>query len=151
MRSQRSTYSNLLTDGFITEDTFERLVGEVDLALMESHVNWSNFIQSERRAPIKSLITVMVPHFDEENVINALIKLGFSVTRLTSEDRLLQHGNTPLLIGTPEGSENIVIRTLEENCSTSSTLKPLPLAIQGVPEQEGIDIFTFDVERFIEL
>jgi CPA1 family monovalent cation:H+ antiporter len=151
MRSQRSTYSNLLTDGFITEDTFERLVGEVDLALMESHVNWSDFIQSERRAPIKSLITVMVPHFDEENVINALIKLGFSVTRLTSEDRLLQHDNTPLLIGTPEGSENIVIRTLEENCSTSSTLKPLPLAIQGVPEQEGIDIFTFDVERFIEL
>ena len=42
LRSQRSTYTNLLTDGFITEDTFERLVGEVDLALMESHINWSD-------------------------------------------------------------------------------------------------------------
>ena len=151
LRSQRSTYSNLLTDGFITEDTFERLVGEVDLALMEAQVNWLEYIQSERRPPIKSLITVMVTHFDEENVINALNKLGFSVTRLTSGEGLLHHGNTTLLIGTPEGRENAVIRTLEENCSSSNVINPLPLAIQGIPEQNGTDIFTFDVERFIEL
>jgi uncharacterized protein YaaQ len=150
LRSQRSTYSNLLTDGFITEDTFERLVGEVDLALMESHMNWSDYIQSQRRAPIKSLITAVVPHFDEENIINALNKLGFSVTRLPSEERLLLHGSTTLLIGTPEGSENAVIRTLEENCSPSTT-KSLPMAIMGIQQQTGTDIFTFDVERFIEL
>jgi len=150
LRSQRSTYANLLTDGLITEDTFERLVGEVDLALMESHMNWSDYIQRERRYPIKSLITAVVPHFDEENIINALNKLGFSVTRLPSEERLLQHGSTTLLIGAPEGSENTVIRTLEENCSPSTT-KSLPSVIKGIPEQNGTDIFTFDVERFIEL
>jgi uncharacterized protein YaaQ len=150
LRSQRSTYSNLLTDGFITEDTFERLVGEVDLALMESQVNWSHYLQSERRTPIKSLITVMVPHFDEENVLNALNKLGLSVTLLTRGERLMQHGSTTLLIGTPEGSEKAVIRTVDENCSASAVTTS-PLAIQGVPDQNGTDIFTFDVERFIEL
>jgi CPA1 family monovalent cation:H+ antiporter len=150
LRSQRSTYSSLLTDGFITEDTFERLVGEVDLALMESHINWSNYVQSKRRPPIKSLFTVTVQHFDEENVINALNKLGFSVTRLPSEERLLQHGSTTLLIGTPEGSENLVIRTLEENC-LSSTIKSSQLAFQAKSKQYGTDIFIFEVERFVEL
>lgn len=150
LRSQRSTYSSLLTDGFITEDTFERLVGEVDLALMDSHINWSDYIQSEGRPPVKSLITVMVKQFDEENVINALNKLGFSVTRLTREERFLQHASTTLLIGAPEGSENIVIRTLEENCSFSKT-KPPHLNILGAHEQDRTDIFTFEVERFIEL
>ncbi len=147
LRSQRSTYSSLLTDGFITEDTFERLVGEVDLALMESHVNWSDFIQSERRPAIKSLITVMVPHFHEENIINALNKQGFSVTRLHSQDRLLQHGNTTLLIGTPDGSENTVLRTLEGSTSGN---RP-KFTVQGSTYQNKIEIFTFEVERFIEL
>ena len=131
LRSQRSTYTSLMTDGFITEDTFERLVGEVDLALMESHVNWSDFIQSEERPPIKSLITVTVPHFDEENVINSLNKLGFSVTRLPSEERLLQHGNTTLLIGTPDGSENMVLRTLEEVISSPKVKLP-KIAMQRI-------------------
>jgi CPA1 family monovalent cation:H+ antiporter len=150
LRAQRSTYSSLLTDGIITEDTFERLVGEVDLALMESHINWFDYIQSEQRPPIKSLITVTVQHFDEENVINALNKLGFSVTRLPSEERLLQHGSTILLIGTPEGREKLVIRTLEENCLTGR-IKSTQLAIQRVFEQNETDIFVFEVERFIEL
>jgi CPA1 family monovalent cation:H+ antiporter len=150
LRSQRSTYSSLLTDGFITEDTFERLVGEVDLALMESHINWSDYIQSERRPPIKTLVMVMVQHFDEENVINILNKLGVSVTRLPSKERLLQPGSTMLLIGTPEGSENLVIRTLEENCSSGIEITS-QLAIQGVPEQNGTDTYTFEVERFVEL
>jgi len=83
-------------------------------------------------------------------VINALNKLGFSVTRLPSEERLLQHGSTTLLIGTPEGSENLVIRTLEENCSPSNE-KTSQFMIQNAPGQNYTDIFTFEVERFIEL
>ena len=150
LRSQRTTYSNLLTDGFITEDTFERLVGEVDLALMESQINWSDYVQSERRPPISSLIMVMVQHSDEENVISALNKLGFSVTRLPNEERFLQFGSNTLLIGTPEGSEDMVFRTLEENCSNTLT-QQTQMIFQDLPEDDDTEIFSFNVERFIEL
>jgi CPA1 family monovalent cation:H+ antiporter len=150
LRSQRSTYSNLLTDGLITEDTFERLIGEVDLALMESQINWSEFIQSEQRFPIKSLITVMVQHFDEENVINVLNRLGFSVTRLSSEERLLQNSSTTLLIGAPEGREELVIQTLEENCSPS-TKNTSQMPFRETTPENVTDIYIFDVERFLEL
>jgi hypothetical protein len=30
-------------------------------------------------------------------------------------------------------------------------VKTIPLAIKNIPDQNGMDIFTFDVERFIEL
>ncbi len=148
--SQRSTYSSLLSDGFITEDNFERLVGEVDLALMESHINWSDFIQSEKRPPIKSLITAMVSSLDEENVINAVNKMGFSVTRLKNGDHLFQHSYTPLLIGAPEGSEKTVLRILAEASSAPHPKLP-KLPIKDFPEQDGTDIFILEVERFIEL
>jgi CPA1 family monovalent cation:H+ antiporter len=150
LRSQRSTYSNLLTDGIITEDTFERLIGEVDLALMESQINWSEFIQSEQRLPIKSLITVMVQHFDEENVINVLNRLGFSVTRLPNEERLLQNSSTTLLIGAPEGREELVIQTLEENCFPS-TKNTSQMPFRETTPENVTDIYIFDVERFLEL
>jgi CPA1 family monovalent cation:H+ antiporter len=150
LRAQRSTYSSLLMDGFITEDTFERLVGEVDLALMESKINWSAFLQRQRLPEIRSLITVTMPQFYEENTINALNKLGISVTRLPSDQGLLQHGNATLLIGSPEGSEHTVWQTIEETCTYSGkspTVFPLP----GSIEVEGTDIFTFEVDRYIEL
>ena len=149
LQSQRSTYSNLLNDGLITEDTFERLVGEVDLALMESQINWSDYIFREGRPPVKSLIFVMVQQFDEENLINALNKRGFSVTRMTRGERFLQYARTPLLIGAPEGSEKTIIKTLEENCSTDTPLSP-HFAIFGLTERTGSDIYLFDVERFIQ-
>jgi CPA1 family monovalent cation:H+ antiporter len=150
LQSQRSTYSSLLNDGLITEDTFERLVGEVDLALMGSHINWSDYISREGRPPVKSLIFVMVQQFDEENVINALNKRGFSVTRLTKGERFLQNARTPLLIGAPDGSEKAIIKTLEDNCSTDSPVSP-HLAIFGLHERIESEIFSFDVERFIQL
>jgi hypothetical protein len=53
------------------------------------------------------------------------------------------------LIGAPEGSDNIIMKTLEENCSTGNPLSP-NLAILGLPERTESDIFLFDVERFIQ-
>jgi uncharacterized protein YaaQ len=120
------------------------------MALMESKINWSAFIQRQRQPPIRSLVTVLVPHFDEENAINALNKLGFSITRLPSEEGLLQHGNTTLLIGAPEGSEHVIWRTLEELCS-SPISKAANQPISDLSIQNGTEIFSFEVERFIEL
>jgi uncharacterized protein YaaQ len=150
LRAQRSTYSNLLTDGFITEDTFELLVGEVDLALMESQVNWSTYLQRQNLNEIRSLITVTLPHVDEENTINALNKLGISVTRLQSDERLLQQGDTTLLIGTPEGSEYIVRQIIGESC-TQPLKKLKEKSTPGLSENAGTEIFTFEVDRYIEL
>jgi NhaP-type Na+/H+ or K+/H+ antiporter len=135
LRSQRSTYSSLLTDGFITEDTFEYLVGEVDLALMESQINWASVIQSQHRPAIRTLITVFLHRLDEENAINALNKLGFSITRLPNEDSHTSQNTSTLLIGASQGSQGIIQKTLLETCLNA----------------DMIEIFGFDVERFVEL
>jgi CPA1 family monovalent cation:H+ antiporter len=143
LRSQRSVYSNLLKDGIITEDTFELLVGEVDLSIMESNINWSDIIQRNNRPPIKTLITANVNHFDEENLINKLNHFGYSVTRWPSQESLLQNGSTTLLVGVPEGSEEMVMQIIEENCATNEDDQNQKTIIT--------EIFSFDVERFVEI
>jgi uncharacterized protein YaaQ len=91
----------------------------------------------------------MVQQLDEENVINALNKRGFSVTRLTRAERFLQHARTSLLIGAPDGSEKTIIKTLEENCPNDHPISP-HLSFLGLTERSKSDIFTFDVEQFIQ-
>jgi monovalent cation:H+ antiporter, CPA1 family len=151
LRSQRSTYTSLLTDGFINEDTFERLVSEVDLALTESKINWSSYLQSEQRPPIRSLIAAIIPSNEDENTINALNKLGFSVTRLMGGERFLKHGSSTLLIGTPEGSEHMIYRTIE-TINQRIEKKPKKLPLPSLHDaRENTEIYTFDVERYLEL
>jgi uncharacterized protein YaaQ len=118
---------------------------------MESKINWSAFLQSERRPPIRSIVTAHIASSDEENTINALNRLGLSVTILHNTDNLLHTANRTLLIGVPEGSENLVFRTIETN-NTQRKPKIRTLALPGLPENtDETELFLFEIDRYIEL
>ncbi len=148
--AQRSTFTSLLRDGIITEDTFNELIGEVDLALTANDINWNAFVSSIRLPEIHSLFTVFIQEQDAENVINALNKLGFSVTRLSSVGAHLRKRNLTLLIGVPAGHEAQAIETLEAHCQHRLETEPFSLSKDSV-KLSAATIFSFEVERYEEL
>ena len=150
LRAQRSTFTQLLRDGVITEDTFSSLVGEVDLALTETDTNWATFARGSHLPSINSLMTVFVQEPDAENAANALNKLGFSITRLPSTGGLLGKRIVTLLIGIPNNQKQIAIKTLETTCNQRVDYAH---RLPGTPSigLAGATIFTFDIERYVEL
>ncbi len=158
MRAQRSTFTALLRDGVITEDTFSHLVGEVDMALAEPQTNWAAFTRSTHLPPIRALMTAIVQEQDTENAINALNKLGLYTTRLPSAGGLLRKKNVTLLIGVSANQERAVVHALESCCrqrvgypqhdaDENASIAPTPFPI----DIGRATIFSFEIERYEEL
>jgi monovalent cation:H+ antiporter, CPA1 family len=150
LRAQRNTFTHLLRDGVITEDTFSHLVGEVDLALTETDTNWATFARGTHLPSIDSLMTAFVQEPDAENAANALNKLGFSITRLPSTGGLLGKKIVTLLIGIPINQEDLAIQTLEATCNQRTDYAHLLPEIASIG-LAGATIFTFEIERYVEL
>jgi uncharacterized protein YaaQ len=148
--AQKSTFTTLLRDGVITEDTFSQLIGEVDSALADPEINWGAFSRDRHLPKIDYLMTAIVQQEDTETAVNALNKNGLSVTRLPSLGGLLEHRNVTLLIGIPRNQERLVVQTLENNCHrrinyTQNQTHPNPVNVGRAT------VFTFEVERYEEL
>jgi len=146
--AQRSTFTTLLRDGVITEDTFSILIGEVDQALGDPQTNWAAFARNTQLGSIDSLMTVIIQERDAENITNALNKLGFSITRLPSTGGLLRRKNVTLLVGVPKEQEYSVIQTLKSICTLEIVNKEI---LGGSVEVSGATVFTLDIERYEEL
>jgi uncharacterized protein YaaQ len=158
LQTQRNTLSLLLRDSKIGEETYTELVSEVDSALTYPQTNLLEFIRRRSREPVKSLLTIVIQEQDVDRAIHALEHLGVVITRLPSTGSFLDRQNVTLLIGVPEGTEEIVIKTLRENSQPrTETLPTLPeMSSTQLPQDAsitigGATIFTFDVERFEEL
>ncbi len=146
LRAQRSAFRSLLMDGVITEDTFSILVGEVDAALTNSE-EYPTLYESP---PAEKLMTVFIEEQDAESAVNALNKMGVSVTRLPSTGGFLKRKITTLLLGIPSNNEDAVIKALKSSCQKRSgffhpTINDLSIDIGRAT------LFSFDVERYEEL
>jgi len=159
LRAQRAALTGLLRDGVISEEVYSQLVGEVDTALTEQHVNWPGLDRSGMKPRLKMdrLMTVFVQEQDAENAVQALTKLGISVTRLPSRGGFLRRGNVTLMIGTPSGLVDIVVRTITNSCKSrvefvnalfpsASIPMPRPVEVQV----GGATVFVFEVEDYAE-
>jgi len=159
LRAQRAALTGLLRDGVISEEVYSHLVGEVDTALTEQHVNWPGLDRSGMKPRLKMdrLMTVFVQEQDAENAVQALTKLGISVTRLPSRGGFLRRGNVTLMIGTPSGLVDIVVRTITNSCKSrvefvnalfpsASIPMPRPVEVQV----GGATVFVFEVEDYAE-
>ena len=151
--AQRSSMASLLRDGIITENTFEQLIGEIDIALSDTHSSsWSTFLRGSELPPIQSMMTVFIQEQDAENAINTLNKVGLSVTRLPSTGGLLRKRNLTLLIGIPEGQEQATLRILQNCCRERVDYAQPPVIDSDKPiTLSGATAFTFDIERYEEL
>ena len=105
------------------------------------------------------MITAIVNKEDSKHVCNALIKEGFSVTRLSTTGGFLMAGNMTLMIGTEDEKVDACIACISKCCkkrtevvpSTASygigvaTAYPLEVTVGGAT------VFVTNVERFEKL
>jgi uncharacterized protein YaaQ len=159
LRAQRAALTGLLRDGVISEEIYSQLVGEVDIALTEDHISWPGLDRSgvKPRLKLDRLMTAFVQEQDAENAVQALAKLGFSVTRLPSRGGFLKRGNITLMIGLPAGLEDMAVRTMKNTCKRriefGNTLFPganLPMPKPVEVNVGGATIFVFEVEKHVE-
>lgn len=106
---------------------------------------------------INRLCAVVVQAQDADYIVEVLVKLGFSITRLHSTGGFLGRQNTTLLIGLSSGQEETLVRTLDQSCRTRVEYVLLPLEGSPVPLSTptpitvgGATIFVVEVERFEE-
>jgi CPA1 family monovalent cation:H+ antiporter len=157
LRSQRSALTGLLRDGVISEEIYSQLIGEVDAALTEHQLNWPELLRSSSTLPVNRLMMAVIQHQDEENATNALTKLGLSVARLPSSGGFLSRHNVTLLIGLPEGREEMAYTALQRSCRKRVTFVSSPLDNTPIPLPRpipvtigGATLFVFEVEGYDE-
>jgi len=156
---ERATLGELFRDGVISEVIYEELVSEVDEALTEEHVNWSQLLQIEhdQKMPIKKMMAVVIQEDDLSPARNALSNAGFGVDQLPSTGGFFSRNNMTLLIGIPDGREEDVVMILKRTCKARiryiqnplgsnlfSLARPTPVKVGGAT------IFTFEVEAYYE-
>lgn len=155
--AQRSTLTNLLRNGVISDDIYAQLIGEVDAALTNPTVSWPELIRNKDRPPITQLMTAVIQEPDLENAISSLTKLGLSITHLPSVGGFLGRRNVTLLIGFSKGEEESIVRVLSQSCRRrveyiAPPIEGLPIPIQAPTHITvgGATIFTLTVERYEE-
>jgi len=118
LRVQRATLGSLLRDGVISDEIYGELVHEVDDALTEQHVNWSQLLQlgSGKTPDIRKMMLVVIQEDDLNKALGALSKAGFGVDEFPSTGGFLSRKNVTLLIGIPKRREEDVVQILEESC-----------------------------------
>lgn len=118
-----------------------------------------------RAAPCKErddfmkLIYAIVRYDNEDEVINALTKKHYSVTKLATTGGFLKKGNTTLLIGTDAENVPDVIDVIKHECGKRQKITINMPYISGAAmmncatmpmsvEVGGATIFVIDVEHF---
>jgi len=155
LRAQRSALGNLRRSGAISDESFDELVVEVDLALDSRQESWiSDFIPRGGEDDICQLLFIIVSTLDLESASNALAMQGLRVTRIQSNGGFLRRRNHLLLIGLPEGKLEDAEDTLRRVCRRRVEFVP-PAMLDKDPERRSeipIDVhramlFALDVER----
>jgi CPA1 family monovalent cation:H+ antiporter len=159
LRVQRAALTDLLRDGVISEEIYSELVGEVDAALTEKHVNWTLLLKldPEVQSSIKRLMLAILQPEDLERAIGALNRAGIPVAHFSTAGGFLNRRNETLLIGLPKGREEEIVYILKKSCrkrvkfARSFQEGKLPLLSHATPVTVGgATIFCFDVEAYHE-
>lgn len=157
LMAQRSTLSNLLRHGVISDSIYGQLIGEVDAALTDESVSWPELIRHQERPSITKLMAVVIQEQDLENAISALTKLGLSITNLPSVGGFLGRHNVSLLIGFSDAQEESIVRALSQACRRRVEYiappiegSPIPLPAPTHITVGGATIFMLEVERYEE-
>ena len=113
----------------------------------------------KERDDFMKLIYAIVRYDNEDEVINALTKERYSVTKLATTGGFLKKGNTTLLIGTDTDKVQHVIDIIKKECGKRQKITINMPYISGAAmmncatmpmsvEVGGATIFVIDVEHF---
>ena len=159
LRSQRSTFNSLLSEGVISEETFAVLVNEVDAALVNHDINQGDILlrRTEELPPITKLIVASISEPDVYEALHMLGILGIPTVRLSSTIGPRGRVSLTLLIGVEEELVDKVIETIT-NCCESPVVQRgglFGLLVSGQSRSETTPdqayIYVFDVEHYEEI
>jgi uncharacterized protein YaaQ len=85
------------------------------------------------------LMTIIIHDEDSDKVVEALVGMGFSVTRMASTGGFLRKGNLTLLVGLEANQVDTVISILEKRCTVSE------------PNQHAATIFVLDMPNYLKV
>lgn len=159
LRVERASLGSLFRNGVISEKIYNDLIGEVDEALTQQNVNWSQLLRLNdgKRPEIKKMMAVIIQEDDLLSAHKGLSRAGFGVDQLPSTGGFLSRHNATMLIGIPEGRERDVVNILNRYCHRRVEHVRTPLEGAFLPLQRptpvevgGATIFTFDIEAYHE-
>lgn len=113
---------------------------------------------NSKESNIDRLMIAIIQTQDLDKAIRALIKLGLSVTQISTTGGFLGQNNATLLIGLPSLMELQALEALQKNCRRRVEYAATPL--EGAPFHMplatpipvgGATVFTFDIEHFEEI
>ncbi len=99
------------------------------------------------------LVLVIIPNDDSTEVVSALTKEGFFITKLATTGAFLSSGNTTLLIGTNEERISTLKEILRKTCVGTKQAAPSVSAF-GLGSHDddetagGATMFVLNVESF---
>jgi len=107
---------------------------------------------------IDRLVTAVVQEQDVESAIDALTRIGVSVTYLASTGAFLGRRNATLVIGLNQHQIGETVEALKHSCrrrveyvATPLEGSPLPFPSPTPISVGGATVFTLEVEQYLEL
>jgi len=159
LRSQRTTYNNLLSTGTINEDTFTLLVNEVDAALLNQEVSYGDLLlrRSKDQPPITKLLFASVAEADMYETLHMMGIMGIPTTRLTSHLGPGGKSSITLLMGIEETQVEMVVNTIIRCCEEPPKFqRGLFNLLPGTTSEEehqinNSHVYVFNVEHYEEI
>ena len=106
------------------------------------------------------LIIAVIQDKDSGKLTEALIKAGFSATKLASTGGFLREGNSTFLIGVEDEEVEEVLNVIKKTCRAREQLvtpvTPLGPGESYVPDPVGVvvggaTVFILPIERFVKV
>lgn len=160
LRTQRSTYNTLLSDGAINEETFTSLVNEIDAALMNQDISYSDLLlrRTADLPPITHMIVATVSEPDVYETLHMLAIRGIPTIRLTSNLGPSTNLSITMIIGAEASQVEEIISTITKCCELPQVRKGNILSLINArnktkleQQAETASIFVFDVEHYEEI
>jgi uncharacterized protein YaaQ len=85
------------------------------------------------------LMTIIIQDKDSDKVVEALVGMGFSVTRMASTGGFLRKGNLTLLLGLEANQVDTVISILKKRCTVSE------------PNRHAATIFVLNMPDYLKV
>ena len=150
LTSERATLRTLLRDGRISEETFTKLVHEVDSALTDPQSDLVRLLRTRSTKNIEVLMTIVIQDKDLHKISNLLEPYGFPMTHIASTGGFLGRKNATVLIGLPKG-KRLEIKKLLESANLAN-LKDDSIGTKLSPDlsHDGATIFSLPIERYEE-
>jgi CPA1 family monovalent cation:H+ antiporter len=151
LNSERATLRDLLRDGKISEDTFSKLVQEVDSALTANQADLIKHLKNRSFRNVNDLMTIVVQEKDQSKISGLLESAGYPITHIASTGGFLGRKSATLLVGIPAGKTEEIKDILER-----ANLSNFQLGIGDQKDtseklQISATIFILEIERHEEL